>query len=358
MGRHDARRAAHAAKKGPLSAFLVTLAVILSLAGVAAGAGWFLLLRPDHDIAAGAPAQVTIEKGMGTSAIAEELSRAGVVGNALRFRVTARRSGMDGALKAGEYELATGMTDADVIEALEKGPEIVVFDVPIPEGFTARQIAARFAKRAGVDEDELLQLMERGAPRYVADYPFLEGTYKDSMEGYLFPATYRVKEGATADTVVRMMLDAFARQTSDLDLSYARSKNLTFADVIIIASAIEREAQLEKERPLVASVIYNRLKTRMRLQLCATVLYELPGKDSLTLEDLKLDSPYNTYTQAGLPPGPISNPGISSIRAAATPPKTKYLYYVLTGKDGSHTYTTNYDDFLRAKKVNQQVFGN
>lgn len=358
MGRHDARRAAGAAKRGPFSAFLVTLAVLLSLAGLAAGAAWFLLMRPDHDIAAGTPAQVVIEKGMGTEAIAEELSRVGVVGNALRFRVAARRAGSDGGLKAGEYELTTGMTDTDVIEALERGPEIVVYDVPIPEGFTARQIAARFAKRTGLDEDELLQLMERGAPQYAADYPFLEGAYRDSMEGYLFPATYQVKEGATADTVVRMLLDAFERRTADLDMSYASSKNLTFSDVIIIASAIEREAQLEKERPLVASVIYNRLKAKMRLQLCATVLYELPGKDSLTLEDLKLDSPYNTYTQAGLPPGPISNPGISSIRAAANPPKTKYLYYVLTGKDGSHTYTTNYEDFLRAKKVNQQVFGN
>lgn len=357
MGRHDARRAAGAAKRGPLPAFLVTFVVVLTLGGLAAGAGWVLLMRPDHDVAAGAPVQVVIEKGMGTEAIAERLSAAGVVENALRFRVTARRAGSDGALKAGAYELTTGMTDADVIEALEQGPEVVVFEVPIPEGFTARQIAARFAKRTGVDEDELLQLMERGAPQYVSDYPFLEGAYKDSLEGYLFPATYQVKEGATADAVVRLLLDAFARQTADLDMSYAKSKNLTFSDVIVIASAIEREAQLEKERPLVASVIYNRLKARMRLQLCATVLYELPGKDSLTLDDLKLDSPYNTYINAGLPPGPISNPGISSIRAAANPPKTKYLYYVLTGKDGSHTYTTNYDDFLRAKRVNQQVFG-
>lgn len=336
---------------------LSLLAVVLVTGGVALGAAWYLLERPDHSIAAGAPVEIAVAKGSSTSAIAETLAAAGVVDNALRFRLEARRAGLDGALKAGAYTLETGMGYEAALAALEEGPEIVTVDVVIPEGFTARQIAARFAKETGVSEDELRALMTKGAPQFSADYPFLKGAYKDSLEGYLFPATYRVREDANAETIVRLMLDRFARELDALDLSYAASKNLDTHDVVVIASAIEREARLEKERPLVASVIYNRLRTKMRLQLCATVLYELPGKDSLTLEDLKLDSPYNTYIHAGLPPGPISNPGASSLKAAAEPPKTKYLYYVLTGTDGSHTYATNYQDFLKAKRVSQQVFG-
>ena len=342
---------------GCLKALLSAALVACALALVALAAGWFLLVRPDHSISAGEPVEVAIAKGTSTAGIAEQLSQEGVIGNALMFRVLARTGDRDAALKAGTYALETGMEYDAVLARLEKGPEIVIFDVPIPEGFTTRQVATRFAKRAGVDEDELLALMTSGAPRFADEYPFLAGAYRDSLEGYLFPATYRVKEGASAETVVRMMLDTFAKKTASLDMSYAESKNLTFSDVIVIASAIEREAQLADDRPRVASVIYNRLKAGMRLQLCATVLYELPGKTSVTLEDLKIESPYNTYIHAGLPPGPISNPGIASIEAAAHPPKTKYLYYVLTGKDGSHTFTETYDEFLRAKKVSQQVFG-
>lgn len=350
-------RSRRSAKRGP-NVFGAIAGVLVLLAVIGLVTVNHLLTSPDHDIAPGAEIEIVIERGSGTEAIAQALSDAGIATNALAFRVKARREGVDGELKAGTYQLVTGMSDDEIIAALRRGPEIVFFDVPIPEGFTAEQIATRFAARTGVDEDELLALVKKGAPGLVADYPFLKGAYRDSLEGYLFPATYRVREDATAQSVVRMMLDKFVAETGDLDLSHAKSKNLTFHDVIVIASAIEREAQLEKERPLVASVIYNRLKAGMRLQLCATVLYKLPGKTSLTLKDLELDTPYNTYKHAGLPPGPISNPGIASIKAAAKPPKTEYLYYVLTGKDGSHTYTANYADFLKAKKVNQQVFGN
>ncbi len=346
------------AKRSP-RAVLAGLSLLAVLASGVAAAGWYELTRSEHAIAPGAPVEVVIESGSSTESIAQTLSQAGVIPNALMFRLKARLAEADGELKAGTYSLVTG-TDYDVVlRELSKGPRIVIFEVPIPEGFTAKQIAARFAKRADVSADELLALLTKGAPRFVDEYPFLKGAYGDSLEGYLFPATYQVKQGVTAEEIVRLLLDTFVAKTANIDMSYAESKNLTFSDVIVIASMIEREARLEKERPLVASVIYNRLKAKMRLQICATVLYRLPeGTTSLTLEDLKLDSPYNTYIHAGLPPGPISNPGLSSIQAAAKPPKTKYLYYVLTGKDGSHTYVTNYADFLKAKRVSQRVFGN
>jgi len=155
-----------------------------------------------------------------------------------------------------------------------------------------------------------------------------------------------------------MMLDAFDANIAKVDLTYARSKNLDVYDVAIIASILERETKLPKEFPLVSSVIYNRLQKPMRLQLCATVLYTLPeGTTKLTEKDLETRSPYNTYIRDGLPPGPISNPGLAALQAAANPAKTSYLYYVLTGKDGSQTFAETYEEFLKAKQVNKQVFG-
>ncbi|MDP3631386.1 MAG: endolytic transglycosylase MltG, partial [Actinomycetota bacterium] len=130
-------------------------------------------------------------------------------------------------------------------------------------------------------------------------------------------------------------------------------------DVVTIASILERESKLPKEFPLVSSVIYNRLAKPMRLQLCATVLYKMPeGTTRVTDADTKRESPYNTYVHDGLPVGPISNPGLAALTAAAAPAETKYYYYVLTGKDGSQTFAATYDDFLKAKKVYKDVFGN
>ncbi len=328
---------------------LAVVGVLVAGMVVAAVTAWSLLYRPEHDVPAGKPAEVVLEKGMTTSAIAEELVAEGVVANALRFRVSARSAGADGDLRAGTYQLETGMTDDAVIARLKQGPPVEFVEVPIPEGFTAKQVAARVAKRTGISKDELLALMTRGAPELAAERPYLKGAYRDSLEGYLFPATYRVKEGASARQVVDMMLDKFEIEMARIDLAYARSKNLTPADVVNVASMIEREARLAKERKLISSVIYNRLKRDMRLQLCATVLYEMPpGTTRLTYADLESRSPYNTYRIAGLPPGPISNPGRASLEAAARPSKTDYLYYVLTGEDGSHTFTSDYGAFQRA----------
>lgn len=336
----------------------IALVVLLVLTAVAAGAGWYLLLRPERaDIAAGTGLELEIVSGSSTRQIGETLAEAGVVPNALMFRLKARYSEYDGSLKAGTYALATGMDYDDAIAKLAKGPDIVYYDVVIPEGFTARQIAARFAAETGVPEGELLALVTSGAPRFAAERPYLAGAYNGTLEGFLFPATYRIKKGTTAEEIVGQMLDAFDANLAKVDLTFAASKNLTPYDIVTIASILEREAKIASERPLVSSVIYNRLKKGMRLQLCATVLYEMPeGSTKVTYEDTKRDAPYNTYVHAGLPPGPISNPGLASLEAAAHPADTKYLYYVLTGKDGSQTFCETFDQFQDAVKVNRDNF--
>ncbi len=331
---------------------IIALAVLVIIGSSVAGAGWYALYRPQHDVAPGSTTEIVIAKGASTARIAETLASSGIVDNQLMFRLRARDADIDGQLKAGTYEMRTGMGYEAALEQLKKGPDVVYVEVVIPEGFTGKKIAARFASQTSIDETELLGLIEQGAPRFAADHPYLKGAFRDTLEGFLFPATYRVKEGATAEDVVEMMLDAFEANTADLDLSYAESKNLTLTDVVTIASMIEHEAKIEKEFPLVASVVYNRLKAKMKLQLCATVLYTLPkSRETLTNEDLKTDSPYNTYLHNGLPPGPVGSPGLKTLRAAASPSRTEYLYYVLTGKNGSHTFTTNYADFLKAKQV-------
>lgn len=333
---------------------LAVLGIIAVLAALAALAGWSVFLQPDHPVpAAGQPVKVVVERGATTPQIAESLSAAGVVPNARMFLYKVRQSGADSRLKAGTYELTTGAGYEAAISKLVAGPpKIVYYDVVIPEGFTGKKIAARFAKRAHVSEEEMLELIENGAPTFAKEHPYLKDAHGDSLEGFLFPATYRIKKGSTPEQIVEKMLDTFDERIAQVDLSYAASKNLTLTDVVTIASMIEGEAKLDKEYPLVASVVYNRLKAKMRLQLCMTVLYTLPKhKSALTNADLRTKSEYNTYLRKGLPPGPVGNPGMKTLEAAAKPKKTKYLYYVLTGKDGSHTFATNYADFLKAKQV-------
>jgi UPF0755 protein len=338
----------------------VAVAAVLVALGIVASGVYSVVVHPpaNNAVAAGVPVHVVIAPGSSTAEIAEELEALGVVDSALAFRLHARLAEADGRIKAGEYDLATGMPYEIVLERLVAGPKIVAYDVTIPEGFTAKQVARRFAEQAGIPEAELMALVTTGAEEFAAEHPYLKGAFGGSLEGYLFPATYTVKKGATARDVVEMMLDHFDDQAATLDLSYAESRGLGLREVVTIASILEREAQLPEEFPLVSSVIYNRLARPMRLQLCATVLYTLPeGTTKLTNADLKTDSPYNTYLHDGLPPGPISNPGLAALQAAARPAKTDYYYYVLTGKDGSQTFTRTYDEFLAAKAQARRVFG-
>jgi UPF0755 protein len=348
FSRHHNKRESH-----------VGLIVLMSIAAVlviAVGIGWWLFTRTEHPTPAGQHVEVRIPQGAGVEQIGRMLSSYGVINNSLAFDLRVKLG--HSSLRPGTYEFATGMPDNLVVSQLSKGPQITYYDIPIPPGFTAKQVARRFAARAGVSVDEMMALVTSGAPQFEAKHPYLQGAYGDSLEGFLCPATYRIKQGTKPEAIVEMMLEKTDQALAGVDLTYAKSKNLTLTDVITIASIIEREAKLSKDRPNVASVIYNRLHAHMRLQLDSTVFYVAPeGTSRLTSADLHIDSPYNTYRHAGLPPGPISNPGPDAINAAAHPSQTKYLYYVLTGTDGSQTFATTYPGFLAAVKKFHQVFG-
>jgi UPF0755 protein len=345
-------------RRGPWRIAGAVLGVVVLLLVAAGIAGWWMLLRAENPQPPGKPVQIDVRKGDSATDIADQLAKKGVVDNSLMFKVRARNSELASKFKPGTYALATGMPYDLVFEKLAAGPEIVYYDVTIPEGWRATKVAERISAETGISLPELTQLVTTGAPEFEADHPYLVGAHGGSLEGFLFPKTYRIRKGSSAKKVVEMMLDQFDEEIAKVDLSYAKSKNLTVTDVVIIASILERESQLAKEYPLVASVIYNRLHAKMRLQLDTTVFYLLPdGAKTFTKADLDRVTPYNTYRKSGLPAGPICNPGLATIQAAAHPADTKYLFHVLTSKDGSQTFSTTYAEHLKAVAVYKKVFG-
>jgi UPF0755 protein len=226
-----------------------------------------------------------------------------------------------------------------------------------PEGFSVREMADRVAavreiaiEKRGVTPRLTRAGYLRAVDRALAPPRFREDVERDSREGFLFPASYEFTRLTTARELVADQLRAFRQRFRSVDLSYARSKNLTPYDVLIIASMIEKETAVPRERRLVAAVIYNRLRSRMPLGIDATIRYglEIPGTQSLTKEALRSTSPYNTRIHTGLPPTPIANPGLASIRAAANPTRgADYLYYVRKPKSLAHYFTASESDFLR-----------
>lgn len=334
---------------------VVALVVLVLLVGVPIYAAWQLFLVPDTSVTAGKPVQVEIPAGSGTGAIAEILANAGVIDNAAMFRLRARGDKIDGKLRSGIYDLTTGMEYDAVVDRLLAGPPIKYTNVTIPEGLRIEQIAERVQEATGIPAAEFTMLSFQ-ASTFVAEHPYLAGVYNDSLEGYLFPKTYRVVEGSTAADVIDMMLDQFETEIAQVDMAGPTARGMTLHQVVTLASMVEREARLDQERPLVSSVIYNRIDRDMRLEIDATIEYIIQEKKPRLLNsDLEIDSPYNTYRNAGLPPGPIGSPGLASLQAAAAPASTNYIYYVLTGQDGSHTFTETYNEFLQAKEKSREV---
>ena len=226
----------------------------------------------------------------------------------------------------------------------DSGPVAVTTSAPVQrllirEGLRREDIAALLDHETGISGDLYLKETAPGARGRV----LAKTARPTSLEGFLFPATYDITAATTAQDLINLQLQAYRDNTANIDYAYARSKNLTKYDVLTIASMIEREVALPKERRIVAGVIYNRLKAGMRLDIDATTQFAIGRwKPDLTAADLATKSPYNTRLYAGLPPGPISNPGIDSIAAAARPAKHRYLYYVARndGSDGHYFAST------------------
>ncbi len=276
---------------------------------------------------------VTIPKGASVSEVGELLEQEGVIdGSALfgtidastLFQIRVTLDGKRSDLYYGRFTLAHGMSYAAAIDALSTPPVKRVVTVTIPEGYTRSQ-AAQLVEEDGIPGSYTKATVKS---KYLnpADYG---GKHAKNLEGFLFPDTFDLKPTSPVAALVRRQLGDFKRRIKTVNMKYARSKNLTTYDVLTIASMVEREAGVPKQRKLVASVIYNRLHEGMPLGIDATIRFATGNfTKPLTESELETKSPYNTRTHTGLPPGPIDSPGLAAIRAAAHPAKTKYLFYV------------------------------
>lgn len=323
---------------------LVFVAVfVLSVGFVLNGAGY---LPPAKKLK---KTEIFIPVGSSARKVSSILQKSGIARNESVLTYYLSYAGIADKLKSGHYVFYQDSNIKEISETLRQGPVLTSKWITIPEGWTIKKIAERIAGKGELDKKQFESMVND--PGYFSTYPFLKDRAITSLEGYLFPQTYKIDLNTTTEAFIKLMLNQFEMEATKLNWSVVPAKKLTKREIIIIASLIEREARVPAERPLVASVIYNRLAINMPLQIDATVQYALPDwKDRLLFKDLKVKSPYNTYTNKGLPPGPICNPGIASIKAALTPAPTRYLYYVLKDDNGNHHFAETYSEFLAAKR--------
>jgi UPF0755 protein len=304
------------------------IGILMSLMMVVGAAGWLHLVQIAQP---GADAYVDIRTGDSVTDLSERVYEAGITsspGSLRRFWQLQH----GGALREGRYALA-GITDMQQLYELFAVGAPLTVRVTIPEGYTVQQIAARLAEQAGIPADAFVKAARDS-----------DGS---SLEGRLFPDTYDVLYAGDAAEIVTRMLGRFTEILPSGWTAAARQRGLTTRQLVTVASIVEREVKFDADRPIVASVIYNRLKAGMKLQMDATLGYVLPTHDGFyTYAELKDPSPYNTYVHAGLPPTPICNPGLASLNAAAHAPTTAY-YYFLAKSDGHCVFARTYAEHAR-----------
>ncbi len=290
---------------------------------------------------------VVVEKGDTLSSVADKLEEAGVIESSTLFKLAVRIEGGDTEIKPGEYQFKPGEDRDEILKTLSSGDSVSTFTITIPEGLTLEQTAQVVEEESGIPAEEF----EAAAKKTDYGYAFLDDPAIETTEGFLFPKKYEFERDVDAEQIVNRLLEQYLVETKDLNFSAAQARlNLTEYELLTTASLIEKESANPEERPIIASVIYNRIRHRMPLQVDATIQYVLgKPKEALSFDDLELDSPYNTYANPGLPPGPIANPSRESIRAALEPAETGYLYYVLEADGKKHFFTDDYDEFLEAK---------
>jgi UPF0755 protein len=317
-------------------------------------AAYLLARLPALDAAAGAPEAVIdleVQEGETAGSVVDDLQAAGIVRDGFLLRTYLRYRGLDVGVQAGRYALGGAMTVRQIAEALQRATALeIVFTVP--EGWRREEIAAAIpAAGFTFTPDEFLaaSATSTGFP-LAAELPPAA-----SLEGYLFPDTYRFLPDSTAADVVLAMVENFESRVDPGFRSAYIAQGLTLHEAVTLASIVEREAVVADERPLIASVFLNRLAAGMPLEADPTVQYALGlqpdgswWKSPLTAEDLAINSPYNTYTTLGLPPGPIANPSLASLQAVAAPAETPYLYFrALCDGSGRHAFAATFEEHLQ-----------
>jgi len=318
------------------------LIVIIFISTVALGSFWalwcYLDSPPPGD---GAMKSIEIPSGTSFAHVASMLHREGIIAGTKRFRYLAWLKGIEKEIKAGDYTFTTAMRPSEVLHMLVEG-RYKTITVTIPEGFTVAQIAQVLQEKGLGDEENFLK--RASDPLFVHSL----GIKGDTLEGFLFPDTYKLRKGMAADHILREMVGRFNEVFSGEYTERLQELDLSREEVVTLASIIEKETSDTSERYLIAAVFHNRLKRGMLLQSDPTVIYGLQDfNGNLTKDDLMTSSPYNTYLIKGLPPQPIANPGEESIKAALYPSPEKYLYFV-SKKNGTHHFSTTLEEHNRA----------
>jgi UPF0755 protein len=300
-------------------------------------------------VTVGTPREFTVPTGASARLIASMLEDEGIVDSANDFETEVQNAGVAERLAAGTYLLATRMLIGDVIDVFLEGPAPVAgFRLIVREGLRINEVLAVLSEQSdhSVYDFELALTSGNVLSPYLAGQP----QTLQSWEGLLFPDTYEFRLDATPVEILQLLADTMQIRIESLDWTLAEELGISRYESIVMASIIEGETRVDEDRPQVASVIVNRLDAGMHLQIDAIILYALDARGiGLTLDDLEIESVYNSYTNLGLPPTPIGAPGRTSLAAAAAPMETDFIYYVLTSSDGSHSFTSDYNQFLTWK---------
>ena len=335
-------------KKGQRRRFTLWLAFVLIVSAILAGVGW--LLADDMCSFNKDPVETTIEitRDDNLNTIANKLHEDGLVRYKWFFKLFGRVRHAESRIGIGTYAVNSDMDYGQLISALRgSGEQRTVVRVTIPEGYTLQDICDLLVEKKVLTAEKFWETANTYpfSHAMLADVPMVD----NRLEGYLFPDTYDFYVGDNAVNVINKMLNNFVKKYTKAMRNLTEANGLTIAEVVKVASLVEKEAKLADERTTIAGVIYNRLHSSSfpYLQIDATIMYATGHKDALTADDLKIDSPYNTYTHEGLPPTAICNPGISCLMAAIQPEKTRYYYYV-ADTDGSHIFSRTLDEHNRA----------
>jgi peptidoglycan lytic transglycosylase G len=342
-----------------IQVFVVLMIIVLS---------FFVLTKLASSLASGisneSVAVVTIQEGLevdftvasGSTAkgIAEDLAEAGIIADAGEFESAVRAANAGNQLKAGDYALVSGTDNDELIAILVAGPDPVeVRDITVIEGLTIQEILASLSEQTGYTETQLAAPLLNGTIES-AYLPEETPAGQDELvkwEGLLAPDTYEFRVDASPADILGLMAATLERRVDEMDWSALEALGLDAYDGLVIASLIEKEAKLNDERPVIASVITNRLEAGIALQIDATIIYALGENRGEVLNvDLEVESPYNTYKYPGLPPTPIGGVRTASIEAAANPADTEYFYYVLINSDGTHGFSETLEEHNRKKQ--------
>jgi len=293
---------------------------------------------------------ISIPQGSSATDITSILDNKGVISSSLAYEIYLRNENMSDKLRAGEYEIANNLEFDELTEILLKGPPLKTYNITVPEGLWINETLESISSQTGFDvellENSLVSGLVNSKYVYLGDYSQLQ-----NWEGLIYPNTYEINLEANGEDILQLMVteleNVVERIFQDTELPYWIEN---YNQLFVIASLVEAESKLEEDRPLVASVIKNRLYDDMLLQIDATVLYALQKRKSqVLLVDLQVDSNYNTYKYTGLPPTPISGFGERSLLATLAAPESDFIYYLLTDKNGKMSFTNDYSDFINMK---------